>query len=439
MAAPDRKLYRPEALKGFSSPDHLEELMPAADAKDWLMIVGAIGLLLLFGVWAVAGSVPTIVTGRGVFTRPRQLNPAQTVAAGRIISFSLRPGDRVRQGDVIARLDQSDVQKRADENRRALKSLEDQDRLKTAAERAHLELQAQQDAMEKAGLERQRESLGGSIAAARALKPTLEAHAESNRKLVKEGLMGFAAKDVSDSESAVSDNDAKIYDFESRLAQIDGQLKQIETRGTLLARQFQTDSTARLNEIDQLRRSIELDTFQILREGMVRSEYSGRVAEVLAAAGQVVAAGAKLLTVEADGAKDDGLISISYYPVKDGKQIRPGMRIQITPDTVERERFGGIYGTVTSVSPVPVTTEGAASTLGNAELARNLMPDGVFIEVQARPETDGNTPSGYRWTSSRGPDTRITPGLTHSSRVTIEGRAPVTYLLPILRETSGVY
>ncbi len=115
------------------------------------------------------------------------------------------------------------------------------------------------------------------------------------------------------------------------------------------------------------------------------------------------------------------------------------MRIQVTPDTVERERFGGIDGTVTSVSPIPVTREGAIGTIGNAEVVQNLMPDGVYIEVRARLERDAATASGYKWSSSKGPDIRITSGLTHSARVTIEGRAPVTYLLPILREASGVH
>jgi HlyD family secretion protein len=54
-------------------------------------------------------------------------------------------------------------------------------------------------------------------------------------------------------------------------------------------------------------------------------------------------------------------------------------------------------------------------------------------------ETDPVSSSGYRWSSSRGPNIQITAGLTHSTRVTIEGRAPYTYLLPILRESSGVY
>jgi HlyD family secretion protein len=442
MATPDRKLFRPEALKRFASPDNLEQLMPAAGPKDWLMIVTAAALFLLFGAWCVTGSVPTIVNGRGVIVRPQQVMQAQSIAGGRIVSLRLRPGDEVHQGDLIATLDQSDIVKRIEENRRSITALEDQDRRKSAAESGQVTLQNQQDAMERAGLEAQRRALLKSLADANALKPILEGHAQSNRQMVKEGLMGFAAKEVSDGETAVHDNDAKIYDYTGRLEQIDGQLRQIDTRKAALERQILADSTARRNEIDQLRRTVEIDSFQIAHDGNVYSEYSGRVAELMVAAGQVVPAGGKLLTLETAGSganADEGLVNISYYPVKDGKQVRPGMRIQVTPDTVERERFGGIYGTVTSVSPIPVTKEGAANTLGNAELADSLMPSGVFIEVRARLEKDPATSSGYRWSSSRGPDIRITPGLTNSSRVTVEGRAPVTYLLPILREASGVY
>jgi hypothetical protein len=89
--------------------------------------------------------------------------------------------------------------------------------------------------------------------------------------------------------------------------------------------------------------------------------------------------------------QSDGPISVSWYAVKDGRQIKPGMRVQITPDT---------YGTVTSVSA------------GN----------GGYIEVRARLERDTATPIG----------------LTYSSRVTVARRAPVTYFLPMLRRASGV-
>jgi HlyD family secretion protein len=443
MAEPERKLFRQEALARFSSPDNLEQLMPVAGAKDWLLIVVAGALLILVGVWCVLGRVPTIATGRGVILRPRQLKQAQTMAAGRILSLEVRTGDHVKKGDLIATVDQADIVKRIEENRRLVENLEEQDRRKNAAESSQLALQAQQDTGEHSGLEAQRNNLQKSLADASGLKPILEARAEAVRRLVTEGLLGAAAQEISDVQSAARDNDAKIYDYTARLQQIDGQLDQIETRRAALAKQILADSTARRNEISQLHKTIDLDSFQIVRDGSIRSQYTGRVAEVMAAVGQVVPAGGKLFTLEADNAvnasQGAGLVSISYYPVKDGKRIQPGMRIQVTPDTVERERFGGIEGTVTSVSPIPVTREGAEGTIGNTEIVQNLMPDGVYIEVQARLEPDAATASGFKWSSSRGPDIRITPGLTNSARVTIEGRAPMTYLLPIFREASGVY
>jgi HlyD family secretion protein len=222
------------------------------------------------------------------------------------------------------------------------------------------------------------------------------------------------------------------------MSQIDGQLRQIETRSAALNKQFLDESLARRNEIEQNRRNITLDEFQIRQDANIHSDYTGEVAELMAAAGQVLPAGGRLLTIAAE-TSDPGLVSISYFPVRDGKKIQPGMAIQITPDTVERERFGGIVGKVISVSQLPVTKDGATSVIGNSELVQSLMPDGGYIEVRARLETDPSTTSGYKWSSSRGPEMKITSGLTHATRVTIEGRAPVTYFLPILREISGVY
>ncbi len=412
--------------------------MPVAGAMDWLLI-GVTGLLLVCAVvWSIAGSVPTIAAGRGVILRPRQVMQVQTTVGGRIVALHAHPGDHVRQGDLIATIDQSDILKRIDENRRNMATLEGQDSRRTAAAQRQIELQTQQDATESAGLEAQRRALNRSLSDATNLRPILTAHAESERNLVKEHLLGFAAQELVDAESKVRDNEANIQDYTLRLGQIDGQLRQIETRSGALSKQFLDESLGRRNDIDQIRRSIELDEFQVRESGRIRSQYTGRVSEVMASIGDVIPAGGRLLTLEAEN-PEDGLVSISYFPVRDGKKIQPGMKIQVTPDTVERERFGGILGTVISVSPIPVTKEGATGTIGNAEVVQSLMPEGGDIEVRASLEPDPSTFSGYKWSSSRGPNMKITSGLTHSTRVTVEGRAPVTYFLPILRGLSGVY
>ena len=67
------------------------------------------------------------------------------------------------------------------------------------------------------------------------------------------------------------------------------------------------------------------------------------------------------------------LVFLAYFTIGDGKRIQPGMNIMITPDTVKREQFGGILGSVTSVSSFPVTNQSAADLLGNAELAEALI------------------------------------------------------------------
>jgi HlyD family secretion protein len=432
------ELFRKQALERALMSDNLERLMPVAGGKEWLMIAALGALLALVVLWSILGRVPTIAAGRGVIVRPRQMVDTQSAAAGRLLTLRVHAGDHVRVGDLIATIDESEIRKRAEEDRRTLESLEEQSQRLSSAGAGQTALQGQQDGLERTGLEAQRENLRKSLAAANSLKPILEAHASANREMVKAGLMASTAHQISDAETAVRDNDAKIYDYSSRLSQIDGQLKLIDTRGAALDRDLLSASAARRSQIEQLRHNIAIDEFELRRNGNVLSQYSGRVAEVLASPGQVLPVGGRLLTLEAEE-PESSLVSISYFPVRDGKKIQPGMPIQITPDTVERERYGGILGTVVSVSPSPVTKDGAKSVLGNPELVQALMPEGAYIEVRSRLEPDASTVSGYRWSSSRGPSVQITSGLTHSTRVTIERRAPVSYLFPALRDSTGIY
>jgi hypothetical protein len=132
------------------------------------------------------------------------------------------------------------------------------------------------------------------------------------------------------------------------------------------------------------------------------------------------------------------LVALSYFALKDGQQIQPGMTVQITPDTVKREQFGGILGKVQSVSRVPVTQQDMINLIGNAEIAKNLSREGgqmqVWVELQPSPTTF----SGYQWSSSLGPDAIVTAGITTSVRVTLETQAPITFVFPLLKSPRGM-
>ena len=62
---------------------------------------------------------------------------------------------------------------------------------------------------------------------------------------------------------------------------------------------------------------------------------------------------------------------------------------------------------------------------------------GSMIEVRSRMEPNEENPSGYNWSSGRGPDITITSGMTLTLDATVEYRKPITFLLPFLRELSG--
>jgi hypothetical protein len=132
----------------------------------------------------------------------------------------------------------------------------------------------------------------------------------------------------------------------------------LETQLSALARQNLDSSTARHNQIVDVRTRISASELQLKKNGDIVSSYSGRVAEVFAAEDQVLTSGSRLLSLNIQ-VPNSAMMSVSYLPAKDGKNIQPGMAVQVIPDNVERNRFGGIVATVISVSPLPVTKEGA--------------------------------------------------------------------------------
>ncbi|MBM3275200.1 MAG: hypothetical protein FJZ00_08595 [Candidatus Sericytochromatia bacterium] len=88
---------------------------------------------------------------------------------------------------------------------------------------------------------------------------------------------------------------------------------------------------------------------------------------------------------------------------------------------------------MTRVSEFPVSPQAASNLVNNASIAQALTEGGRVIEVFVDLEPDNFAPSGYKWTSSRGPNKRIVGTTTGAVRVTVEARAPITFVLPFLR------
>ncbi len=93
---------------------------------------------------------------------------------------------------------------------------------------------------------------------------------------------------------------------------------------------------------------------------------------------------------------------------------------------------------MTNISAFPVTQQGAASLVGNPDILPGVMTQGPHLAVFTELQPDSSTFNGYRWSSSQGPQLKITPETTTAVRITVEERAPITFVLPILKSWTGL-
>lgn len=475
----NRNVFRKESLERLSSPERLDQLMQVVGPKTWIPLAALGGLLTIGLGWSIFGRIPMSVAGQGVLIYPHRVTSLQSPSAGQLQDLKIKVGDVVKKGEVIATIDQPELKKQLQQQQAKLSELLAQ------GENAN-DLQQQRIVSETNAIEQQRRNLTERIANAEGLipvlkdkglsslevqrrnlqqrlnyaqelRPVLKERLENRRQLFKdqyvtEDLVLQAEQQHLDNNTQISNIQAQLKELDTReteaqrsylenlslIADLRSQIRELDSKRTSVAQQTFEANSSRKNQIAELQRTIAQLTLQLKNQTEIVSPYSGRVLEVSAVDGQLVSMGLRVGVIAAEN--DSGALQgVTYFSIGDGKKVKPGMQIQITPQTVKRERFGGIIATVKSVSPFPVTQDGAVALLGNEELVKGLSAQAPMLEVTAELQPSAENFSGYEWSSSKGPTLKITPGTTATARVVVEERAPITFLLPILRSYTGVY
>ena len=475
------KLFRQESLERLASPERLDRLMQVVNPKSWIPLVTLGSVVFATAVWSVVGRIPVTIDGQGVLTYPSKVVPLQTQGSGQLTSLEIEEGDLIRQGDVLATVDQSDLRKQLELAQEKLKQLRSQN---DNAE----SIQNQRQDREQEATEQQRQSLQERLGLIESLAPVLKAKGLDSiqsdrtsqearlknlqqlrptfekRLKVREEL--FAKGAISDDsllearqqylDNIASENETKsqlkqleveeanaLQEYLSNLNEVKNIKAELQELDSQIAQSVQQDterSTSRTQEIQEVEREIAQLQKQLQNQGQIISQYTGRVLETTVSPGEVIEAGTRVANIDIRNSSGK-LVGITYFSVEDGKKIQPDMTIQITPQTVKRERFGGIIGDITKVSAFPISKEAAAKVIGNSEVVEGLVSDkqqGV-MQVVATPYEDSDTFSGYKWSSSSGPNMKVSSGTTTTVRVKVEERAPITFILPILRSISGIY
>ncbi|XGV94303.1 MAG: NHLP bacteriocin system secretion protein (plasmid) [Leptolyngbya sp. BL-A-14] len=472
-----RELFRKEPLARLSSPEQLDQLMQVVGPKSWLPLAALGGLTFVAIVWSIVGRLPITVTGQGVLIRPQKVVLVQTPGAGQILTINVKAGDAVKKGETLATLDPDpELKKQLQQELSRLSELEEQARQASDLQGQRMEREGQSSTQQRQTLLRSlqnaqnltpvlrnkdleslradRQSLQQRVQALQSLLPVLQDRVKKRQQIFEEGAL--SSELVLQAQQEYLNNQATLADAQSQLKQLDAkeaeaerqylssltnmsgisaQLRELDSQETSLAQQNLETTSTRQNRLQEVKRNIARLEVELKEKSKILSGYTGRVEEIAVKPGQVVAPGSNIATLNAE-TPSDKLVSVTYFTVQDGKRIKTGMPVQVTPSTVKRERFGGIMGSVTSVSSLPATPQGALVLIGNEETVKNLMSGDRTIEVFTQLEEDPATESGYKWSSSKGPQQKLSAATTTTVRVKVGEQSPISYIIPLLKSVT---
>ena len=409
--------FRQAALDRLSSPEQLDQLLEVTRPRAW---VALLGLWMLIGValaWSIFGRLPVTITGTGILLSSAGLRDVEAQGSGIVQSLTVREGDLVEKGALIAQISQpkleQDVAQAADRRRMLLDEKQSRQRYLNT-----------NTALETERLVAERGDLDRRLLAARERSTYLERRLASEREARTLGLLTEA------------DVQATVQTLESLRADVAG-LTQEQQNNALKRLVMDNNSTETIGAVEDRIRDADRDMaarqLALTQASRVISPYRGYVREIRSNVGQLATAGQALLSIELAGVPVQAVVFVST----EGKSIERGMDARISPVTVRQEEFGYMLGKVTSVSTQPVTIAGMTRTLGNDILVQQIAAQGApfLVEISLVPDT--STVSGFKWSSRQGPPQQVGSGTSITVSVVVSRRRPISLLLPLLRSAFG--
>ncbi len=422
MAEEKKEIFRKVALERLSSPEQLDLMMQVTNTRSWVALTG-LGLLLTAAViWGFVGSVPTKVTAAGVLVRPGGIFDIYSPGTGQVAQMIVKEGNTVTEGQVVARIAQPQLEREIGTTRARLADLRAQHQQLSSFTSRDLSLRTDTQVMQEAKLK-------DTIAFAEQRLASLREQIASEEALLEKGLI--TRQTVLQTRQALFGTQELLENARNEIRQLP--IAQLTTRTQ--GEQAVVQSQLRISDTE---RQIDLLMTQLEQVSAVESPYNGRVVEIKRDAGDMVAMGAALFSLELSGQQSAGLQVIAYVPPGEGKYVEREMYVQVSPSTAPREEYGFLVGKVTYVSEFPATPDGMMRVLANPTLVQGLASQGPPFTAYIDLVRDTASSSGNRWSSFKGNGVAVNSGTICTVSITVRERRPVELVIPMLRQALGL-
>jgi HlyD family secretion protein len=386
----------------------------------WTTLVAILSALTAAAIWSCTGSIPTKSIGEGAIIRPGGVFNISSAGAGYVKTFDVRVGDHVSPNRVVAEIYQpaSDDDIEAAEQHLAELRRQATDSVALREDSADMQVKS---------LDLQSNNAKHEIEEQKKMEKIASDEVATNQQLYKKGLI--TRQPVVDTQQRLVAIQSAIGRLQAEIMQDDSQAFQTRWQPGELRKQRQMEIRDQEANLQSMRHRLRLISTVVTPVG-------GEVVEEKIRPGALITAGTPVISIQPD---NDQVIAVLYVPSTLAKDVHPGMETEISPSTAKREEYGFIRGKVTFVAHYPATTNGMMTLFENDSLVASLRGRGMVTEVDVAMEIAKDTPSGFRWSSSQGPEMQITPGTLCSAQIVTRTQKPITLVFPFLKKLMGVY
>jgi len=382
----NKEIFRKVALERLSSPDKLDQMIQVVSGKAWLVMSTVFFLALALIVWSIVGRINIKVNAEGVLLRSGGVFTVYSQVSGQVTDIAVRAGEEVKRGDVIARIMTPAI---SNEIYLLNQKFEEQ-KINYQNEVKHFDL----------------------------LQTQIEDRIKNLTQRLDQRNILFTKGLITKEKVLQTSNELQT---------------QIADLNSLTIKR--KESKDKLDELNDKLQALDQERFRVSR---IDSPYSGKIIEVKVDPDQLIATGAKIISLELSGRNIKTLEGLLYVNFDEGKNIKEDMDVLISPNGMPAEDYGSMIGKVISVSSYPVTAESMATKLQDENLIKKILATGPKYSVTVDFKIDPNTVSGFAWTSSVGPPVKINSGTLATGTIVLEKRSPISFVLPFLKKSLGV-
>lgn len=411
------KIFRQSALDRLSSPERLDSLMQVTKPKGWLALMALGIIIIVAAIWSVIGRIPETLNGRGIYLKRGGVYAIQAPGHGVLLDVLVDVGDTVAKGGIIGHVAQPELIEEIINAQHRVRTLEEH-------ESQTLEYLSNNTNLTVKGIRARDALLREKIRSTNEHVAFLEKRVAQRREARTLGLI--TAEDLQNTIQQLAEARAELKNLSSQISDLE--VQEGTTRSSAADRLFDLRQ-----QLTQARETLDDLNLRLDQTSAVRSSHSGSIVELSVDAGATIASGQGIALLAID---DEPLMAYLFIP-KGSSKVQKGMKVQLEADAAQAEEYGYMKGEVVFITPQPISREGMMTLLHNDLLVQDFSKEGNPRMIQVALNADPNTPSGYAWTSQRGPEMTFHPGMRLNARIIVKEERPIDLVIPALKYRLG--